>query len=100
VDTLPEYTFDFVAADATRDSMGSITRNISTVLHDLDAQVQTTLQNWTSDAREAYNASKAKWDQAAAMMPQALARADATLVQISDGYLQAEYSGVNAFQSG
>lgn len=90
---MPQYQFNFAMADATRDNMAAITRNLQTMLQDLDTQVRSSLQEWTSDARLAYDQSKAKWDAAAARMPEALVRAETTLQEISGGYLRAEHTG-------
>jgi len=97
---LSEYTYDFTVAEAMTEEMSTITGQIGTWLADLDRDIVSTLQDWSSDARTAYDEAKAKWNEAAAKMPEALGRAQMSLAQISDGYRQAEISGVSAFQGG
>jgi len=46
---------------------------------------------WTSDARDSYNISKAKWDAAAAQMVVQAGNAENALTQINDAYANAEY---------
>ncbi|WP_433261127.1 WXG100 family type VII secretion target [Actinosynnema sp. CS-041913] len=90
---MAQYQFNFSLADATRDNMAAITNNIRTMLDELHSNVTGSLQEWTSDARDAYNVSKQKWDAAAARMPYSLQRAEVTLNEISNGYLKVEHTG-------
>ncbi|MDT7726520.1 MAG: hypothetical protein QOI21_3096 [Actinomycetota bacterium] len=94
------YKFNFQQADVVRDDMAAITKNIQNMLTDLDSQVRGSLQEWTSDARESYDASKLKWDAAAAKMPEALGRAEMALAEISNGYLQVEHTGAGMWGRG
>jgi WXG100 family type VII secretion target len=75
--------------------MAGVTRSIQNQLVELDSQVRGSLQEWTSDAREAYNVSKATWDAAAAKLPEALSRAEHALGEITSSYNQAEKAGAN-----
>lgn len=92
---MANYQFSFPLADATRDNMANITIRIQEMLKQLDENVRGSIQEWTSDAREAYNVSKAKWDGAAARMPYCLQRAEVTLNEISQGYLKVEHTGTD-----
>lgn len=96
---MSEYQFNFALADETRDNMAMITNRIHTLLEDLNSEVQTSLANWESGARDAYNAAKAEWDAAAARMPAALGRAEVALSSISDGYLRVEHYGVDLWSN-
>jgi WXG100 family type VII secretion target len=97
---VPTYTFNFSLAEGTCSDMSTITSNIQNMLTDLEQEVQGSLQEWTSDARDAYNVSKAKWDAAAAKMPEALGRAQNALTEISSGYSQVERAGGNMWGGG
>lgn len=90
---MTQYQFNFGAADQTRDQMATITKRIQTMLEELHSNVQGSLQNWESSAREQYNVSKQKWDAAAAEMPKCLNRAEVSLQEISNGYLKVEHTG-------
>ncbi|MGH3431425.1 MAG: WXG100 family type VII secretion target [Thermocrispum sp.] len=92
---MTRYTFDFTMAEAVAGHMAQITKQIQTMLEDLHSEVQGSLAEWESSAREAYNVAKAEWDAAAARMPDALAKGQAALTQISGGYSQVETHGVN-----
>jgi uncharacterized protein YukE len=76
---LPAHRSDFRHAAGVHDDMSAITHDIQDLLADLDQRVRGGLPDWTSDAREAYDAGKLKWDTAAAKMPEALSRAERAL---------------------
>jgi uncharacterized protein YukE len=80
---VPTYTFNFSLAEGTCSDMASITSSIHAMLTDLEQEVQGSLPEWTTEARDAYNVSKAKWDAAAAKMPEALGRVQLALAEIS-----------------
>ena len=87
----PTCTFNFQIADSVRDNMAACTRALLDQLHDLDTMARNSLASWDGAAREAYEAHKAKWDAAAAKMPEALGRTESALNKISGGYLQVEH---------
>lgn len=68
--------FDLPPIDGVRDDMCAVTDDIRSLLADLDQQARGGLREWPSDAREAYEAGKLKWDAAAAKMSEALGRAE------------------------
>lgn len=78
-------TYAFRLAEGTCGDMSAITADIQRMLADLGHEVEGGLDEWTPEAREAYHASKAKWEAAAAKMPEALSRAEAALAEISGG---------------
>jgi WXG100 family type VII secretion target len=95
---LPEttdYRTGIPVALETARTMGHITTNIKDMLDELDRNVRSSLQDWTSDARNAYEASKLEWDAAAAQMPTSLAAAQTALGQIIDDFLRTEKYGMN-----
>jgi len=96
---MSQYQFNFALADETRDNMAMVTNRIHSLLEDLNAEVQTSLANWESGARDEYNAAKLEWDAAAARMPAALGRAEVALASISDGYLRVEHYGMDLWRS-
>jgi uncharacterized protein YukE len=73
----------FRLAEGTCGDMSAITADVQRMLVDLEDGVGGDLAEWTPEARDAYNASKAKWEAAAAKMPEALSRAQAALAEIS-----------------
>ena len=87
----PTYAFNFQIADSVRDTMAAYTKAMLDQLDDLDAMARHSLANWDGPAREAYVVHKAKWDAAAAKMPEALGRAESALNEISGGYLKVEH---------
>jgi len=86
----PTYTFNFQIAGSVCDNMAAYTRAMLDQLSDLNTMAQNSLASWDGTAREAYTAHKAKWDAAAAKMPEALGRAESALTEITSGYQQAE----------
>jgi uncharacterized protein YukE len=68
--------FDFKPADVVRDDMCAITHDVQHMLADLHQRVRDGLQDSPGDVREAYEASKRKWDNASAKMSEALVRAE------------------------
>lgn len=78
--------------------MGQIARNIQSHLEELDNASLQNLAEWTSAARDAYNAAKAKWDAAAADMVTQAANAQASLATIGGNYQQAERVGMSLWQ--
>jgi len=88
------YTVNMSNVQEVAGQMGVIARYIQTMLTDLDDASKQNLAQWTSDARDAYNVAKAKWDAAAAQMVEQAARAENSLTQINDSYANAEYQGL------
>ena len=91
---MTNYTVNLSNVQEVADQMGVLAGKISGALSLLESELQSTLADWTSDARDAYNVAKAKWDAAAAEMPQQAARAQSSLSQIHDAYANAEYQGL------
>ncbi|MFD7917710.1 WXG100 family type VII secretion target [Streptomyces sp. NPDC059740] len=75
--------------------MDAIAKQIQQTLTELDDASKQNLSQWSSDAREAYNVAKAKWDAAAAAMQQQAAKATASLGNIGEYYTSGEKYGVN-----
>ncbi|MEU9348160.1 WXG100 family type VII secretion target [Streptomyces sp. NPDC048278] len=75
--------------------MDSITKQISQALTDLDDGSKQSLAQWSSDARDAYNSAKAKWDAAAAAMQAQAAAATQALGHIDGFYTHGEKYGVS-----
>jgi WXG100 family type VII secretion target len=78
--------------------MLSITQSLQTTLSNLDDAAKQNLAQWSSDARDAYNAAKAKWDQAAAEMQQQLGAATKALGTIGEYYQQGEKYGTSLWE--
>lgn len=87
-----------VALETAR-TMGHITQNVREMLDQLDADVRGGLPDWTSEARNEYEASKLRWDAAAARMPESLGRAQMALGQIIDDDLSTEKYGTSIWQA-
>lgn len=68
--------FDFQPADVVRDDMCAITHDVQHMLADLHQRVRDGLQDSPGEVREAYEASKRRWDSASAKMSEALVRAE------------------------
>ncbi|MGW7578910.1 WXG100 family type VII secretion target [Streptomyces sp. NPDC054765] len=75
--------------------MQTIARQIQQTLSELEASSKSSLAHWSSDARDAYNIAKAKWDEAAAAMQQQSAEAAKGLGTIGEYYNSGEKYGVN-----
>lgn len=78
--------------------MQAITQNLQTTLSNLDDAAKQNLAQWSSDAREAYNAAKAKWDRAAIEMQQQLKAATTALGTIGEYYTGGEKYGVSLWE--
>jgi ESAT-6 family protein len=88
------YTVNMSNVQAVAEEMGAIARYIQGLLEELDNGALQNLSEWTSSARDAYNAAKAKWDAAAAQMVVQANNAQNSLSQINDAYANAEYQGL------
>ena len=88
------YTFSFPLANAVLEEMDGINKNIVNTLADLETNVQGCLQDWTSEARSAYDLAKQHWDASAEYMPVLLEQARAALNRIADEYHVSEKTGV------
>lgn len=59
-------------------------------LTSLEHELQSSLSQWTGDAREAYTQAKAQWDAAADHMNQVIAVMGSTMQNITDNYASTE----------
>jgi WXG100 family type VII secretion target len=75
--------------------MKSITDQLTSTLNDLDDASKQHLAEWSSDARDAYNLAKAKWDAAATQMVSQLGTASGAVSEIGDYYTSGEKYGVS-----
>jgi uncharacterized protein YukE len=71
-----------VVAQQVCDDMAVVTANIRGFLDDLDSRLRLAMHDWTSEAREEYDAARTRWNAAAALMPVAVRRARDTLEQV------------------
>ncbi|MBY8886056.1 WXG100 family type VII secretion target [Streptomyces sp. PTM05] len=78
--------------------METITRNIQSTLTNLDDAAKQNLAQWSSDARDAYNVAKAKWDAAAAQMQHQAQTATQALGTIDGYYTSGEKYGVSLWE--
>ncbi|GLY00700.1 MULTISPECIES: WXG100 family type VII secretion target [Actinoplanes] len=83
---MSNYTFDFVQADAVLTDMNNINKKIQSSLDEMEATVESSLQEWTGAARDQYYVSKQAWNSAADNMVIYLEQARQTLLTISDNY--------------
>jgi WXG100 family type VII secretion target len=88
------YSVSFEKMDFVHSEMESITKQIQQTLADLDDESKQRLAEWTTDARDAYNRAKAKWDAAAADMQRQALAAQVALGQIGDSYRGGESTGL------
>jgi WXG100 family type VII secretion target len=93
-----EYDFNFPQAQNTNAAMNNATRQLQEILENLDSEVRTSLARWESDARDAYNISKAKWTAAANRMPLILASGATALGNVNETLTGAEKFGRNLWQ--
>ncbi|MGP3925591.1 WXG100 family type VII secretion target [Streptomyces sp. 8N616] len=80
------YAVKFSEVAAVIAEMGKSTNTIEEMIHNLETQVEKSLQEWEGGAREMYREKKAEWDSAAVQMKQKLSEATHTLQQIVDTY--------------
>jgi WXG100 family type VII secretion target len=83
---MSNYRFNFQVADYTLDGMHAINGQIKERLQSLEQVAESSLQDWTGDARAEYYAAKQRWNAAADEMTVHLDAARATLLNISDNY--------------
>jgi WXG100 family type VII secretion target len=88
------YTVNMSNVEEVASEMGAIAKYISGLLSDLESSTASSLAEWTSSARDAYNVAKAKWDAAAADMSVQASNAQNSLSSINDNYANAEYQGL------
>jgi uncharacterized protein YukE len=88
------YVVDMTNVAFVADEMGRIANNLNGILEDLDCATKQHLTEWTSHARDQYNAAKKVWDRKAADMVVQAANAQASLGAITDNYALAEYQGL------
>jgi uncharacterized protein YukE len=92
------YQVSFQQMEFVGGEMEAIVRNIAATLQSLDEASKSSLANWESSTREAYNIAKAKWDQAAFAMQQQADMAVQSLGQINEFYTGGEKYGVSLWQ--
>jgi len=78
--------------------MRSITTKIQSTLSDLDDAAKQHLAEWSSDARDAYNLAKAKWDAAADQMAVQLGQATTAVGNIGEYYTSGEKYGTSLWE--
>ena len=88
------YALNISNVQEIADEMGAIANYIQGVLDDLDSGASLNLAEWTSSARDAYNAAKKIWDKAAADMVVQASNAQCSLSSITNNYALAEYQGL------
>ncbi|MER7187900.1 WXG100 family type VII secretion target [Streptomyces hyaluromycini] len=91
---MPTYSVDMPQVDTIVGEMNAITQRITQTLSDLENQAQSSLSEWTSDARNVYTEVKAQWDAAAAEMARLAGNATTTLGNINGYYGDGERKGV------
>jgi WXG100 family type VII secretion target len=87
---------NYAALEEAASVIQSSSRNIEGKLNELDGQLKKI--EWDGSDREAYQAHKAKWDQAIADMNQILTQIGSAVTTAREGYGQTEQAGVNAWQ--
>ncbi|MEU2778028.1 WXG100 family type VII secretion target [Streptomyces sp. NPDC007162] len=87
------YQVSFEQMEFVGGEMDAITQQIQRTLTDLDDGSKQSLAEWSSDARDAYNIAKAKWDAAAAEMQKQAVAARQALGHIDDYYQHGEKYG-------
>jgi WXG100 family type VII secretion target len=78
--------------------MRATTDRLKVTLTDLDDAAKQHLAEWSSDARDAYNQAKAKWDAAAGQMVVELGQASGAVGQIGEYYTSGEKYGVSLWE--
>jgi WXG100 family type VII secretion target len=91
---MASYTVNMSNVQAVAEEMGAIARYIQGLLEDLDSASKMNLAEWTSQARDVYNAAKVQWDNAAGAMVTQAGNAENSLSGINDAYANAEYQGL------
>ncbi|GAA1909017.1 WXG100 family type VII secretion target [Streptantibioticus ferralitis] len=95
---MTSYQVSLEQMDFVKGEMDSITKQIQQTLSDLDDGAKQRLAEWSSDARDAYNVAKAKWDAAAADMQNQLATATVAVGNIGEYYTSGEKYGVSLWE--
>jgi WXG100 family type VII secretion target len=90
---MTSYVVNIPVVQEIAGEMGTLSTYIQNLLDDLESSTAQSLAQWNSAARDAYNAAKQIWDQAAADMVAQAANAQRSLASIGDGYSQAERQG-------
>ncbi|WP_165777579.1 WXG100 family type VII secretion target [Amycolatopsis antarctica] len=94
---MPTYTINWAVVNSVLSQFDVINRQINTILSNLESETESSLREWTSDARQAYSQRKAQWDAAAARLPVTLRSAETSLRGMGDNMQNAERTGVDLF---
>ncbi|MGW2637359.1 WXG100 family type VII secretion target [Streptomyces sp. NPDC001348] len=93
------YEVSFSQMEFVAGEMQTITKNLQEMISNLDDSSKQRLHEWSSDARQTYNAAKAKWDAAAEEMQRQAGMATSSLGTITEHYVHGEKYGVNLWES-
>lgn len=84
---MSNFTFNFGQADAVMEDVARVNRQIAAALDELERSVESSLQGWESEeVKTVYQATKARWDQAALQMNAFLDRAQQALGSVRENY--------------
>ncbi len=92
------YTVSHQQMEFVGGEMDAIAKSIHTTLTNLEAAANQSLAHWSSDARDAYNVAKRKWDAAAAQMQQQAQTAVQALGTVDSYYTSGENYGVSLWE--
>jgi uncharacterized protein YukE len=97
---MPTYTVNSSQVQNFLLAAGEISMKIKQELDGLAADLHGDLNEWTSEARAAYDIRKQTWDNAAGRLPVTLQNARNSMENISAGYTRADNEGVQLFSGG
>ena len=88
------YTAELNEIETLAEEMSSLGQTIYSIIEQLTADCNASLQEWSSTARDAYTQYANTWTQAANDLPVQAQNAQQALSQITDAYANAEYQGL------
>lgn len=95
---MSEIKVNFGSLEAGRAGIAKTHGQLVSTLDDLEANLQSMLQTWDGQAREAYYQCKSEWDSAAAAMAQTLNQIGTAVGNANENYGAAEKAATNTWQ--
>jgi WXG100 family type VII secretion target len=87
------YTVQMSTVANIAEEMGTLGRQVQSMIENLNQECQASLAEWTSAAQQAYHTYQAQWTNAANDLPVQAAAAQNSLGNITDAYATAEVRG-------
>jgi uncharacterized protein YukE len=92
---MAEYSMNYASSLGVADEIRGITGNIKTLLAQVEEDVLKHNQDWTDEARNQFDISRAKWNKAAENMALLLGKSEAALQEMIQATQRGERDGAS-----